>query len=57
MNVLLNDREVNFDICVSLMDDEIREELHQELVPCSDQEFLDAYIIAHKKKYNEDFDI
>lgn len=52
MKVTLNNNEVNFDACVALMDDEIREELNAEMAPCTEQEFLDAYVKAHAKKYN-----
>lgn len=58
MKVNLNGCEVDFDVCVELMDDEIREELHAELAPCTEQEFLDIYIIRHAEKYNgEEFAI
>lgn len=49
--VMLNGSEVSFEACVNLMDDDIREELHAELAPCSDQEFLDAYIERHAEKF------
>ena len=39
------------------MDDEIREDLHRELAPCSDLEFLEAYMQRHFEKYGEDFAI
>ena len=55
--VLVNGYEVDFDVVVNMMDDEIREELHNELAPCTDQEFVDAYIEAHEAKYNERFEI
>lgn len=55
--VLLNGYEVDFDAVVNMMDDEIREELHNKLAPCTDQEFVDAYIEAHKAKYGEQFEI
>lgn len=55
--VLLNGYEVDFDAVVNMMDDEIREELHNELAPCTDQEFVDAYIEAHEAKYGEQFEI
>lgn len=45
----------DFEYAVELMDDEIREALHVSQDWASDQEFYDAYIKAHKKKYNEDF--
>lgn len=58
MKVVLNGCEVDFDACVNLMDDEIREALHNEMAPCTEQEFLDAYIEAHAAKYNgEEFQI
>ena len=50
--VLLNGFEVDFEACVNLLDDDIREGLHSELAPCSDQTFLDAYAERHAKKYN-----
>lgn len=56
-SVLLNGREVNYEVCVNLMDDEIREELHRKMAPCGDQEFLDAYCKAHKEKYGKEFTI
>lgn len=40
---------------VNLMDDEIREEIHRELAPCSDEEFLEAYMEAHERKYGVPF--
>lgn len=55
--VLLNGYEVDFDVVVNMMDDEIREELHNKLATCTDQEFVDAYIEAHEAKYGEQFEI
>lgn len=46
-----------YDAAVNLMDDEIREELHAEMSPCTDEEFLEAYMKAHKEKYGEAFEI
>lgn len=46
-----------YDVAVNMMDDEIREKLHRELAPCTDKEFLDAYMEAHKKKFGEGFQI
>lgn len=40
----------NFDVAVNLMDDEIREDLHQEMAPCNDAEFLAAYMERHAEK-------
>ena len=55
--VILNNEEVNFEACVNLMDDEIREAIHAELSPCTEQEFLDAYLKLHSEKYGEQFQI
>lgn len=42
---------------VNFMDDEIREKLHDELAPCSEQEFFDAYAKAHQEKYGETWEL
>lgn len=56
MKVMLNGHEQDFDACVNLMDDDIREALHAEMAgECSEQEFLDAYCAEHLKKYGEEF--
>ena len=57
MKVMLNGSELDFEAAVNLMDDEIREELHAELAPCGNQEFLDAYVERHAQKYGEDFQV
>lgn len=51
MKVNLNGCEVDFDACVNLMDDEIREALHAEGIE-TEQEFLDRYVEEHAKKYS-----
>lgn len=43
--------EVNFDAAVELMDDEICERLHDQMAPCTEQEFFDAYAKAHAEKF------
>lgn len=55
--VIMDGREVDYDVCVNFMDDEIREELHAEIAPCTEQEFLDAYVERHAEKYGEEFEI
>lgn len=58
MKVMLNGSEVYYDACVELMDDDIREELSQEMSPCTEQEFLDAYVVRHAEKFDgEEFTI
>lgn len=46
-----------YDAAVALMDDEIREELHAELAPCSDGAFLTAYMKRHLDKFGTKFTI
>lgn len=57
MYVTYNNTQVDFEAAVNLMDDEIREALHMELAPCTEQEFFDAYCKAHEEKYGEEFSI
>lgn len=52
-----NGTEIDFEAAVSLMDDEIREDLNRELATCSEQEFFSAYEKAHAEKYGEEFQI
>lgn len=56
-NVLLNGEMVDFDAAVNLMDDEIREAVHADLAPCTDQEFMDEYVRRHEEKYGQSFEI
>lgn len=45
-------RTVDYDAAVELMDDDLREQLHMEMAPCTNQEFYDAYVKAHAEKFN-----
>jgi hypothetical protein len=47
----------SLDSIAELMDDEIRDRLHQMYAPCNDAFFLKKYIIKHKAKYGEAFTI
>ena len=48
---------IDYDVAVSLMDDAIREDLHRELAPCTEQEFFTAYEKAHKEKFGEEWEL
>lgn len=48
-------RAGHYNAAVSLMDDELREQLHEELSPCSGAEFLTRYMQEHEKKYGAPF--
>jgi len=46
-----------YNAAVALMDDDLRESLHNEIAPCTDREFLVAYCAAHSDKYGEEFEV
>ena len=53
---LEEDEKDNFyQMCVQLMDDEIRENLHSELSPCSEDVFLEKYCEEHLEKFSDSF--
>lgn len=45
----------DWDFIVELMDNEIRESVHADLAPCTDEEFLAEYCKRHEAKYGEPF--
>lgn len=53
----LNGTEICYDAAVVLMDDDLREELHRELAPCTEQEFFSTYEKAHAEKYGEEWEL
>ena len=52
-----NGTRIDFDVAVQLMDDDLREQLHMELAPCTDQEFFDAYAKAHEDRFGETWEL
>lgn len=55
---VLNDNGVIIDFIsvLEFMDDDLAEELHNDLAPCNDQAFFEAYCKAHLDKYGEEFE-
>jgi len=53
--VTIDTQFIDFDAAAKLMDETIREQVYAVLAPCGEQEFLDAYCIAHLAVYGEDF--
>jgi len=47
--------EVDFDAAVAIMDDELREEIHAQFAPCSEQKFFDEYVKAHEARFWGEF--
>lgn len=48
-----NGRELDFTSATLLMDNEIREALHAELAPCSEQEYFTEYEKRHEDRFNK----
>jgi hypothetical protein len=46
-----------WDYIVEFMDDEIREELHDQMSPCKEVEFLNAYDKKHLEKFGAEFEL
>ena len=44
---------IDYDLAVSFMDDDLREQIHVTLAPCTDQEFFNEYVKRHEQKFNE----
>lgn len=44
---------IDYDLAVSFMDDDLREQIHGEFAPCTDQQFFDEYAKRHEQKFNE----
>lgn len=53
----MKEHKIPFQLATVLMDDEIREQLHNTIAPCSAQEFFSAYEKAHEQKYGEQWEL
>lgn len=49
--------QVAFDVAVVFMDDDLREQLHDDLDPCTEQEFFSAYEKAHLETFGEEWEL
>lgn len=52
-----NGTEIDFEAAVMHMDDDIREKLHREIAPCTEQEFFAAYEQAHEQAFGEEWEL
>lgn len=52
-----NGTEINYDEAVELMDDELREQIADDIAPCTEQAFFAAYEAAHAAKYGEEWEL
>ena len=57
MKINLNGSTADFNTCVALMDDDLREEISVDLAPCTKQEFINEYCKIHFAKYGIEFEI
>ena len=53
----INGTEINWEAAEALMDADICNELHEEIAPCTEQEFFTAYEKAHAAKYGEEWEL
>jgi len=44
IKVIVNNTEYDFEQMIEFMNDDIREKLHNELSPCTEQEFINEYL-------------
>lgn len=51
----MNAKVIDYDLWVHYMDDEIREEVHMDLAPCTEVEFLNEYKKRHPERFGEEF--
>lgn len=52
-----NGTELEYSTTTYMMDDDIREDLHSKIAPCTEQEFFSQYEIEHELKYNEEWEL
>lgn len=49
--------DIDFDAAVNLMDDDIREAVHSDIAPCSEQDFFSAYCKAHLEAFGRPWEL
>ncbi|NLH07009.1 MAG: hypothetical protein GX484_05330 [Chloroflexi bacterium] len=50
-------KQLDFEAALMNMDDDLREELHMALAPCSEAEFFAAYADAHRERFGEEWEL
>lgn len=51
------DVEIEYNAAEHLMDDDLREEIHRDIAPCTEQEFFDEYAKRHEEKFGEEWEL
>lgn len=49
--------EIAYNVAENLMDDDLREEIHRDMAPCSAQEFFDEYAKRHEDKFGGEWEL
>ena len=59
MIIVSNEHGVKIDFAVAemMMDDEVREDVHMGMAPCTEQEFFDEYAKRHEEKFGEEWEL
>jgi len=55
MVTISSGKQMDFDAAVQLMDDEVRESIHEVGTYHDQQSFMDQYSAAHAQKFGEQF--
>lgn len=59
MTIVINSRgtAIDYDAAVALMDDDLREEVAGDLVPCTEQEFFNEYCKRYAIKFGAPWEL
>lgn len=49
--------EIDFEVAEMMMDEEVREAVHMDMAPCTEQEFFDEYAKRHEEKFGEEWEL
>ena len=55
VDVTFNGMTMEYDVVSGMMDLDIKSRLEKEMGVCTEQEFLDAYMVAHKNAHGTAF--
>lgn len=54
-DITFNGMTMEFSVVEGMMDKDLKNELNASMGNPSEQELLDAYLVAHKEKFDKDF--
>ena len=50
-------KQIDFEQAVNVMDDDMRNEIHNELAPCTEQDFFTAYEKLFEERTGEEWEL